>query len=106
MLKPLLRTGHLSMDVVAYRRRCWISPLLLGSQIFPYIAVMYAMFGVHYLHRWQVLILMGRVISHVVEDHNHKHDLRCFQLKQRGPLLFQEGRHCRLASKVMLHRNV
>ena len=67
---------------------------------------MYAMFGVHYLHRWQVLTPMGRVISHVVEDHSHKHDLRYFQLKQRGPLLFQEGHHCRLASKAMLHRNV
>ena len=64
------------------------------------------MFGVHYLHRWQVLIPMDRVISHVVEDHNHTRDLRCFQLKQRGPLLFQEGHHWIMASKAMLHRIV
>ena len=42
---------------------------------------------VHYLHRWQVLIPMDQVISHEVEDHSRKRDLRCFQLKQRGPLL-------------------
>ena len=93
MLKPLLRIDHSNMDVVAYRRKCWTSPLLLGSQISLYITVMYAMFDVHYLHRWQVLIPMDQVISHVVEDHSRKRDLRCFQLKQRGPLLFQEGHH-------------
>ena len=54
---------------------------------------MYAMFDVHYPHRWQVLTLMGRVISRAVEDHSRKRDLRCFQLTQRGPLLFQEGHH-------------
>ena len=54
---------------------------------------MYAMFDVHYLHRWQVLIPMDQVISHVVEDHSRKRDLRCFQPKQRGPLLFQEDHH-------------
>ena len=27
-----------------------------------------------------------------------------FQLKQRGPLLFQEGHHWIMASKAMLHR--
>ena len=75
MQGPLLKIGRLSMDVEAYRRRYWTSPLLLGSQIFLYIIVMYVMFGVHYLHRWQVLIPMDRVISRVVEDHNHKRDL-------------------------------
>ena len=91
--EPLLRIDHSNMDVVAYRRKCWTSPLLLGSQISLYITVMYAMFDVHYLHHWQVLIPMDLVISHVVEDHSRKRDLRCFQLKQRGPLLFQEGHH-------------
>ena len=47
------------------------------------------MFGVHYLHHWQVLIPMDRVINHVGEDHNRKRDLRYFQLKQRGPLFFR-----------------
>ena len=93
MLKPLLRIGRSSKDVEAYRRKYWISPLLLGSQISLYITVMYAMFDVHYLHRWQVLIPMDQVISRVVEDHSRKRDLRCFQLKQRGPLLFQEDHH-------------
>ena len=106
MQGPLLKIGRLSMDVEAYRRRYWTSPLLLGSQIFLYIIVAYAMFGVHYLPRWQVLILMDRVINHVGEDHNRKRDLRYFQLKQRGPLLFQVSHHYRLASKVMLHHTV
>ena len=106
MRGPLLRIGRSNKDVEAYRRRYWTSPLLLGSQIFLYIIVAYAMFGVHYLPRWQVLILMDRVISHVGEDHNRKRDLRYFQLKQRDLLLFQVSHHYRLASKAMLHHTV
>ena len=75
MQGPLLKIGRSNMDVEAYRRRYWTSPLLLGIQTSLYITVAYAMFGVHYLHRWQVLIPMDRVISRVVEDHNHKRDL-------------------------------
>ena len=67
---------------------------------------MFLEFVVHYLPRWQVLIPMDRVKGHEVVNHSYKRDLRCFQLKRHGPLLFLVNHRWKVANKVMQHRSV